>query len=98
MPCSCANTDLHLVSVRKTFDDKKVELWSDGVVLLGSGKFGFAFSRKIGMEAGWLVMGEVSLYTSDELTRLCKAAKQAVNDKTTRLGETALVRMRRRMA
>ena len=85
------------IAVRHTYDGKRVELWSDGVVILGNGKFGYSRSRKIGLEAGWLVMGDVCIYTQDEVLPLCAAAKRAVADKTGRLGRNPTGRMRARM-
>jgi len=85
------------IAVRKTYDGKRVELWSDGVVIIGNGTFGYSRSRKVGLDAGWLVMGDVCLYTLDEVLPLCAAAKRAVADKTTRLGRTPVERMRAHM-
>jgi hypothetical protein len=96
--CSCGHHDAHLVATRRTFDNKRVELWSDGKVNLGNGTFCMAGERKVGMDAGWLILGEVCLYTVAEWDALCKAAKASVADKTTRLGPTPLARLRARMA
>lgn len=77
-PCSCGNTNLHRLAVRRTFDDVQAELWSDGSVNLGSGRFGYSNKRTVGLDAGWLLMDEVCLYTRAEWSHLCASAKRAV--------------------
>jgi hypothetical protein len=67
----------------KTYDDKVVLLWSDGSltwalgnVIKGSPNARTAAGIQEAVAAGWLVMGEVSIYNADEITRLIEVARK----------------------
>lgn len=68
---------------RSTFDDKTVCLWSDGSLTTWAGHAikGAWFNPKPGQQeralrAGWLALGEVSLFTAQELPALARAARR----------------------
>lgn len=72
-----------IIARGKTYDDKVVLLWSDGSLTwaLGSAIKGSPNARtaagiKEAVTAGWLVMGEVSIFNADEITRLIEAARK----------------------
>ena len=75
-----------LLATRKTFDGKTVGLWSDGVVTVGAfhthvkgcGAASTPESLRLNIEAGWLLLGEASLYDASELPAAVKAARRAV--------------------
>lgn len=67
----------------KTYDDKVVLLWSDGSltwalgnVIKGSPNARTSDGIKEALAAGRLVMGEISIYNADEVTRLIEVARK----------------------
>lgn len=71
--CSCGCVEAHEVMSRLTSDGCRVTLDSAGQVWLAF----YAIGRPLPIEAGRVLMGEVCLYTSNELTVLVGAAKEA---------------------
>lgn len=80
--CTCGETKPHVVARRPTADGKHVLLWDDGSLTwaLGYHIRGGAHPRTLAQieaarKAGWLVVGEVCLYTAAEVPDLVKAAR-----------------------
>lgn len=81
-PFDGAPAEPHVIARRSTYDGKHVLLWDDGSLTwaLGYSIKGSAHprtekQRETALRAGWLVMGEVSLYEADEVPDLIKAAR-----------------------
>ena len=76
--CSCGKTEDHVLATRQTVEGVKVQLWSDGTItgLTGTYPRGIGKSRTPNLEAGWRVMGNVSLYTWEELPLLIRAERR----------------------
>lgn len=81
-PCSCGCSEAHRIARRTTTDGMALALWSDGALTwpLGIRVKGSPEPRTLegcrkALVAGWLVMGEVSLYEGAEVTDLVKAAR-----------------------
>lgn len=82
-PCTCGNPAPHIIGRRRTADNIGVTLWSHGPVLGGFGALPEvpvvrpstvdAVAREL--RAGWLLLGEVSLYEFPEVPRLYAAAR-----------------------
>ena len=81
-----------VIARRRTYDDKLILLWSDGDIT--QGYVGALVSRRVPMDAAWLVMGEICLYDLAEAKRLVQVARQAVKQRQVR----ALTCLRRKMA
>lgn len=80
-----------IMAKKKTYDDRVVVFWTDGVVtggfpytpIKGSGKPPrYTFKRQQYIDAAWLLAGEVGMYDWHELPAALKAAKQAVSEKS----------------
>lgn len=83
--CTCGEARPHKIARRRTADDKIVLLWDDGsltsalgAVIRGSANPRTDEQRAEARLAGWLVLGEVSLYDADEITPLIKTARALV--------------------
>lgn len=81
--CSCGGCEAHLMAVRRTFDGKEVQLWSDGVVTWGMGYgiegIGRARScsgRRLDVRAAWTVAAKVELYDAVEVPALVRLARR----------------------
>lgn len=78
-------TRAELLATRTTADNKTVGLWSDGCVTTGYlhtcvRGAGVAKSPEViaaNVRAGWLLLGEVSVYDAAELPAAVKAARKA---------------------
>ena len=57
---------------RLTNDGFYVFLWDDGVIQIPN-----LASRKIGIDAGWMLMDEVCVYDLSEFTKACRVMKAA---------------------
>ena len=75
-----------VIARRSTADGKHVLLWSDGSLTwaLGHAIKGSAFPRtreqsERALRAGWLLLGDVELYDSNEIPTLVKAARWAAD-------------------
>lgn len=67
-----------IIATRRTFDGVRVDLWSDGVIsIVGIGK------RAVGLEAGWLVLGDVCLYDAAEVMALAEKARKGTRQRMT---------------
>ncbi len=80
-PCSCGRTEEHIVARSYTLDGVRVELWSTGDITgrLGAYPPGMGSSRgPMGLEAGRLAWGDISLYEWLELAALLRRAHQRV--------------------
>lgn len=82
MSCSCGEAKPHAIARRATADGKTVRLWDDGSLtwafghrVSGSAHPRTAEQRRLALAAGWLVLGELELWDSDEITPLVKAAR-----------------------
>jgi hypothetical protein len=71
------------IARRKTADNKTVLLWADGLVTLalgyrvrGVGVARDSWGQDMDLRAGWAVMGEVCLFTMDELPKAVKAVRK----------------------
>lgn len=73
-----------VIAQRKTADDKAVSLWNDGsltwgrmgTVIKGSPHARTDEQIRAALAAGWLVMGEIELYDSDDVPRLIEVARK----------------------
>ena len=83
--CTCGRTDPHVIARRRTADDYTVCAWSDGPVtaVLGLGIRGVPIVRprtpgatETAIRAGALTLGEVELWTWDELPALYAACRK----------------------
>jgi hypothetical protein len=81
-PCSCGNAEPHTIARRQTADGKHVCLWDDGSLtwalgnrIRGSAEPRTEEQRRIALAAGRLVLGEVVIWDSSEITTLVKAAR-----------------------
>jgi hypothetical protein len=79
-----AATKNEVVSTRKTFDGRTVELWSDGAMTFGNGQWvpgaGAArtdAARAANLRAGFAVMGNVCVLLASEVGAAVKAARKA---------------------
>lgn len=79
-----ATTKHEVISTRKTFDGFTVELWSDGAMTFGNGRWvpgaGAARSaeqRAANVRAGFTVMGNVCVLLASEVAAAVKAARKA---------------------
>ena len=86
MLCSCGNTQTHIAATRQTFDGIGVAMWSDGALTgcLGARLLDVPVARPKTNEArslatriGRLFLGEVCLYSANELGPLYKACRWA---------------------
>lgn len=78
--CSCGNDSVHPVGSRRTSDNVRVTLWSNGKLTEGPGHYyinGLPRDRDAAMAVGWLVLADVALYDRDEVGCLVAAAKWA---------------------
>lgn len=73
--CSCGDSKDHVIAKRRTFDNKLVELWSDGSLTLGVWRF--IVASKLTSEMLSLLAGEISLYDSTEVKFAGKVARAA---------------------
>jgi hypothetical protein len=79
-------TKAEIFAKRKTFDDKQVAFWSDGVVtysyahfpVKGAGVARSAHEIKKNVQANWLLANEVGLWDLTDLPRAVKMARKAV--------------------
>lgn len=62
-----------VIATRTNADGHRAVLWSDGVVSMQN-----VGRRKIGVDAGYLLFSELSLYTTAEFLRAARVAKRAV--------------------
>lgn len=85
-PCTCGDAHPHEVARRRNCDDKDVVLWSDGAVTaaLGYRIRGVPIrrprtfeARRLAMRAGRLFLGEVCLYSADDMPELYAACEKA---------------------
>ena len=79
IPCSCGHSERHVLARRQTFDERHLDLWSDGSITnyFGQHLHGLPTGRSPSREkldAGWLFMGEVELFNFDEAPNLWRAA------------------------
>ncbi len=73
-----------VIARRKTADDKAIALWSDGSLtwggigrtIAGSPHARTPAAKTDALKAGWLVIGDVELYESDEVPALIKVARK----------------------
>jgi hypothetical protein len=82
--CTCGRADAHQIAQRTTADGVAVVLWSDGPV---TGRMGYALpgvpvarpegaaAVEAALAAGWLLMGEASLYDAEEMPALYAACR-----------------------
>lgn len=76
------NTSNTVIAKALTFDGKRVNLWSDGVVTFAfSGITGVGAARDpakvtANLRAGWWIMGDACLYTSEEIGAVITAARK----------------------
>ena len=85
-PCSCGERENHILASRKTSDGMNVCLWSDGSI---AGRFGHQIAgiplsrprtheqHSAALEAGWMFIREVALFSLAELPDLHKASRKA---------------------
>jgi len=83
--CTCGETEPHIIARRSTTDGKHVCLWDDGSLtwalgytIRGAAQPKTAAQRAEARRAGWLVLGEVCLYSAAEVSELVAAARWAV--------------------
>lgn len=83
--CSCGNHEAHLMASRRTFDGRRVQFWSDGMVtwfgglhMKGVGRARFACIRKSDVQAAWIVASKVELYEAAEVPALVLEARRAM--------------------
>lgn len=85
MTCPCGKTKPHAVAHRETADGLRVELWDDGAVTGGNGYGldGVPVARprtpealSVSRAAGWLFVGEVSLWERADLGALYAACRK----------------------
>lgn len=79
IPCSCGHAERHVLARRQTFDERHLDLWSDGSITnyFGQHLHGLPTGRSPSREkldAGWLFMGWVELFNFDEAPMLWRAA------------------------
>ena len=84
--CPCGLASDHVIKRASTADGKHVLLWADGTLTwaLGFAVKGVGLPRTkaqlaAALCAGWLVMGDVSLYDADEVPALVAAARWAAS-------------------
>jgi hypothetical protein len=65
-----------VIASRRTFDNKTVQLWSDGTITWAFGQYIRGAPRKPGLDVGWAVLGEVEIVDSDDVPLLIKAAQK----------------------
>jgi hypothetical protein len=65
-----------VIASRRTFDNKTVQLWSDGMITWAFGQYIRGAPRKPGLDVGWAVLGEVEIVDSDDVPLLIKAAQK----------------------
>lgn len=90
-----------VIASRNTADNYPVQLWDDGSVtygrlstyVRGAGVAKTAEAVNLNIMAGWLVIGDVSLYDVSELSQLVRAARRVV-----RSGDSGKARERMRAA
>lgn len=82
--CSCGETKPHVIARREAADGVHVLLWDNGAV---TGALGYKLpgvvmrnprtprSIELARRAGWLLLGEVCLWSVDELPRLQRACE-----------------------
>jgi hypothetical protein len=82
-PAKTAKKKDEIIGRGKTADGKSVQLWSDGTLTWGLGNAikGSPHARtpaqvEVARRAGWLVLGDVSIYDADEVSRLIAAARK----------------------
>jgi len=73
-----------VIATRTTFDGKRVELWSDGMVtsatgqlIKGAGAAHCKVKQAANVRAGFKVFGNVCVFTIDELPQAISAARKA---------------------
>ena len=83
--CSCGCTAAHRIARGTTADGVPVELYSDGQVTYAMGYHirGVGVARSdydctLNVQAGWLLMGDISMFDADEVPRLVASARKAV--------------------
>jgi hypothetical protein len=83
--CSCGEARVHILTKKKTADDRIVQIWSDGCVTgaLGIGVSGVGASKsrreqRLDVEAAWLLASEIELYDYAELPKAVQVARRAV--------------------
>ena len=82
--CSCGRADEHIVARSYTLDGVRVELWSTGDItgFLGAYPPGMGGSRgPMGLEAGRLAWGDISLYEWRELASFLRRARRRVAER-----------------
>lgn len=87
--CPCGCSAAHKIAHRQTADGIRVTLWSDGTVTSGMGfcirGIGAArsnYEAEKDVEAGWLAFAEIELYDLAEVSRLVRAARKAVRQRS----------------
>lgn len=86
--CSCGCATRHKMATRKTFDEIVVLLWSDGSITgwvnalrgVPVRRPRSAEARQRAVQAGWLLMGVVELYTLEELPDLYRACENVARN------------------
>ena len=74
----CDVSDGRIIASRKTADDKRIYLWSDGDLTwaFGHAVSGVRLPRDGDLTVGWAVLGDVALYDAAEVPQLIKAAQK----------------------
>ena len=80
--CHCGQAKAHIIARRSTADGKHVLLWNDGMLtwalgyaIRGAARPRTAEQSAAALRAGWLVLGEVELYDSGDVSDLVTAAR-----------------------
>ena len=82
--CTCGKSEKHVIATRKTYDDVKIQLWSDGVVTsgMGFGLKGVGTPRTTkglenALKAGWELLRIVELYEFREVGPVLKKLRKS---------------------
>lgn len=81
--CTCGCTEVHRIAYRRTADDMRVELWSDGMVtwamglfMRGVGKPRHKYVERANRFALDAIADDVSLYDAEELPSVVRTARK----------------------
>lgn len=75
--CSCGKTESHIVATRRTMDNIRIHLWSDGDVTGGLG-ITIDRGRALPMAAARSFLETATLFSWEELPALLKHARKAI--------------------